>query len=90
MAHIAWRIRFDGYGKGMQDPTERPRRREDQDADSLNQPRGPSHVGGTFAEISLPPCPCADPRVECVCKKKANGLAKDMTKGKEIAGLISA
>ena len=50
---IAWKVRFDGYGKSDYGGAGLPLLRPDPQPDSFPpfyQPQGPSHWGGTFAD----------------------------------------
>ena len=78
-SRIAWKIRFDGFGKsdygaehrGVDGKLERclygklERTPEPDDAPPFYQPQGASHTGGTFADVA---CVCAAAGTVCQCK----------------------
>jgi len=71
-----WKIRFDGFGRSDYSDEGKPFGKlhvQKIDADALAappfyQPQGPSHFGGSFADVA---CVCNAPGMPCDCKNAA-------------------
>jgi hypothetical protein len=82
-----WKIRFDGFGRGNYSREGKPfdmLQKPSIPAEALSlppyyQPQGPSHYGGTFADVS---CICNAPDKECKCEA-AKLPSPDSSKTKE-------
>ncbi len=79
MSYLAWKIRYDGFGrsnysdtiKGVSQPYGKLRLPViPDDAPPFYQPQGASHTGGTFADIS---CACTAAGVVPLLQKTGDG-----------------
>jgi hypothetical protein len=75
---MTWKLKFDGFGASDYSTNEHPYGKltppfVPDDSPPWYQPQGPSHVGGSFAEVT---CICAKPDSPCRCLQQATDATR--------------